>query len=222
MAKKIGILPASGTATRMRGLPKFLLPYENGVETLLERHISQMLEVVEEIIIPTREQNIELITRLELTENVKVIALNTQTMSETVSLVLGNLDFELCILGMPDTYFLGDFPYQKINTSEGSIRLACWKTASSQIGHVGSVEMGGQNVLQVVDKDPAFDFGWHWGAMGFKKEALAFLDASSPHVGYMINPAIKSGLDVSATSIDGEYIDCGTFSEYARLISLLH
>jgi CTP:molybdopterin cytidylyltransferase MocA len=38
-----GILPASGAATRMRGLAKFLIPCDDEYLSLLERHIENLM-----------------------------------------------------------------------------------------------------------------------------------------------------------------------------------
>lgn len=213
MNSNIGLIPAAGTASRMRGLPKFLLPYENSVKTLLERHVEMLLPFVEKILIPTRPENLELIARLKFPSFVESVELTTLTMSETVNLMLQNQEFDLCFVGMPDTYFLGQDPYKELFNLNGDVRLACWPTAPSQVGNVGSVDIVEGRVRQVQDKNPELDFGRHWGAIAFTKEALSYLDSDTAHVGFIVNPSIEAGLSVQAQDIDGEYIDCGTFSE---------
>lgn len=221
MTANIGLIPASGTASRMRGLPKFLLPYENSVKTLLERHVEMLEPFVDKILIPTRPENLELIDRLKFPSFVELVELTTSTMSETVNLSLKNQDFDLCLLGMPDTYYLGQDPYKELVNLKGDVRLACWPTAASQVGNVGSVDLAEGRVRQVQDKNPELDFGRHWGAIAFNQKALSYLDSGTAHVGFIVNPSIEAGLRVEARDIDGEYIDCGTFSEYRRLLSLL-
>jgi|694.fasta_scaffold44931_8 hypothetical protein len=221
MTSNIGLIPASGTASRMRGLPKFLLPYENSVKTLLERHVEMLKPFVERILIPTRPENLELIDRLRFPSFVELVELTTSTMSETVNLTLKNQEFDLCFVGMPDTYYLGQDPYKELFNLEGDVRLACWPTAPSQVGNVGSVDLVQGRVRQVQDKNPELDFGRHWGAIAFNKKALNYLDSDTAHVGFIVNPSIEAGLSVKAQDIDGEYVDCGTFSEYRRLLSLL-
>ena len=49
----IGLLPASGSAKRLGGLPKFSLPV-NETSSLLEYHVNLMEEVCDEIRISTR------------------------------------------------------------------------------------------------------------------------------------------------------------------------
>ena len=51
-----GLIPASGAAARMRGIPKFLLPCDEDYLTLLERHVSKMLEHCQMVWIPTRPE----------------------------------------------------------------------------------------------------------------------------------------------------------------------
>ena len=163
MNSNIGLIPASGTASRMRGLPKFLLPYENSVKTLLERHVEMLLPFVEKILIPTRPENLELIERLKFPSFVELVELTTLTMSETVNLTLQNREFDLCFVGMPDTYFVGQDPYKELFNLNGDVRLACWPTAPSQVGNVGSVDLVEGRVRQVQDKNSELDFGRHLG-----------------------------------------------------------
>jgi hypothetical protein len=219
----VGLIPAAGTASRMRGLPKFMLPVSESVGTLIEHHVKLLSSFVNIIVIPTRPENVSLLTRLNLPENVHVTVLETATMSETVSRALGPIDFDHCILGMPDTYYLdSDNPYQTLATSmtETDVSLAIWRSTEEQRGQVGSIELERDHkVIRCADKDSNNHFGWHWGALAFNRSALNQLDPNTPHVGYMINPSLEHGLQVSATEISGNYFDCGTFSEYVRCLN---
>ena len=49
------MLPASGSASRLLGVPKFLLPVEDS-KSLLQRHVEMMNEVCDEVRIATRER----------------------------------------------------------------------------------------------------------------------------------------------------------------------
>jgi len=86
---------------------------------------------------------------------------------------------------------------------------------------VGSVELVDGKVTQVQDKNKATDFGRHWGAIAFSKATLRCLDSKTPHIGFIVNPAIEAGFTVTAEDVAGEYVDCGTFGEYRRLLTLL-
>lgn len=222
---RIGLLPASGTASRMRGLPKFLLPVSENVETLLEAHIRMMLEVVDRVLLPIRTENIEIVRRLSLRDSVELIPLATSTMSETVSKVLSKVKYDTCTLGMPDTYFTNERvevnPYLGLsNMNDEVARLGVWPTNPSQRGQVGSVKLDANNfVLRCEDKSEEFNFGYHWGVLSFKSEALQYLDPTTPHVGYLINPVLAAGHKIIAKKIEGHYFDCGTFREYQRCLS---
>ena len=80
-----GILPAAGSALRMRGIPKFLLPCSPQYRTLLERHLDNLLEYCEIVWIPTRPELVNLLQSLGLSsDRVVIVSLSTQTMTETV------------------------------------------------------------------------------------------------------------------------------------------
>jgi len=55
LGKVVGILPASGSASRMMGLPKFLLPV-NENKNILEWHIDLMSECCDVIRISTQKK----------------------------------------------------------------------------------------------------------------------------------------------------------------------
>lgn len=223
MGMRMGLIPAAGTASRMRGLPKFLLPVSDNVQTLVEHHVELMANFVERIVIPTRPENYELLERLELPDYVEIKAITTSTMSETVVEVLDQEDFETCILGMPDTYYASRNPYEILSREpQLDINLALWATKPSQRGQVGSVELDLNNrVVRCEDKSLEWNFGQHWGALRFNSSALNLLDPRTPHVGFIINPALEAGLLVGGQLMEGEYFDCGTFAEYKRCVGFI-
>ena len=51
----IGVLPASGKASRIGGIPKFCLPISDE-RSLLQWHVEQMLEVCDEVRVSTRAE----------------------------------------------------------------------------------------------------------------------------------------------------------------------
>lgn len=204
----------------MRGLPKFLLPVSDNVQTLIEHHVELLADFVDKIIIPTRPENVELLERLGLPTFVQIRVLTTATMSETVEAALKGVAFENCILGMPDTYYSSKNPYEALaDGPELDVKLALWKTKPSQRGQVGSIELDESlKVLRCEDKSPEWDFGQHWGALRFNRAALDLLDPATPHIGFIINPSIEAGLAVAGDMMLGEYFDCGTFAEYKRCV----
>jgi CTP:molybdopterin cytidylyltransferase MocA len=113
-----GILPAAGQSSRMRGLPKFLLPCDDNYVTLLEYHIGMMYESCDVIWIPTRSEFVQLIESLNFPrDKVVILPLTTRSMTETVMNVLnisGSMSF---LLEMPDTFYQGVKPVDILNHS---------------------------------------------------------------------------------------------------------
>ena len=109
--------------------------------TLIERHISHLLEKVGQIWIPTRPQNAALLELLEVPgEKVVLLSVNSKTMSETVLRVLDVSSASHFSMFMPDTYCLGEQPYEfMIETSD--LSLALWRIRQEQMGKLGQVNL---------------------------------------------------------------------------------
>ena len=217
-----GILPAAGQAMRLRRLPKFLLPCDEDANTLIEKHIDQMSDICETIWLPVRPDLISLVHDLKLGPKIIPVALSTNTMSETV-LRIGHISgADKFLLGMPDTIFVGESPYGAISQllTESSLALALWETAPSQRGKVGAVKVDNQKIISSIDKDLHVEHPYHWGAMAFDRQFLSLLEPEMPHTGYVIKKYIEKDLDIAWHLTDGEYFDCGTFSEYRRFLRI--
>jgi choline kinase len=215
---KSAILPAAGSATRMRGLPKFMLPCSQDYETLLERHINYLLPLVDTIWIPTRPEYAHLIVRLGFGSKIIVHALETETMSETVIKVANVAKADRFILCMPDTYFHGELPYDKLSSSQSSVELSMFEIRDDQKGKLGQILLDDNGtVVDAVDKNLECDYKYAWGALSFTDDFVKLLDEKEPHVGYAIPRAIDT-LDISGSIIDSEYFDCGTPKEYLRML----
>jgi hypothetical protein len=218
-----GLIPASGAASRMRGIPKFLLPCDEEYLTLLERHVINMLKYCKMVWIPTRPELTILIESLGITsERVVVIPMVTKTMTETilkVAAISSAADFMLC---MPDTYFEGELPYESLAGLKGDLKLACWEIRPEQKGKLGQILFqAGNEKLEVIDsrdKDPSCTFDHSWGAMSFKRGLLELGDLEMPHTGYLIKPALENGLFVEGYVVKGSYFDCGTPKEYIQML----
>ena len=227
MSKELSaILPASGLATRMRGLPKFLLPCDEEYVSLLERHVEELLKVCDTIWIPVRPDLSHLVESLGLaSERVVIVSMNTSSMTETVRRVVELSSSPKFLIVMPDTYFFGELPYSALAKSTSDLHLACWRIREEQFGKLGQVDLvdskhGGVDKLVVSsrDKDPNCRFIHSWGAMSFKRNVFKLALDSMPHTGYLIEPALQNGLNVSADVMDGLYFDCGTPSEYLSML----
>jgi hypothetical protein len=220
----LGILPAAGLATRMGGLPKFLLPTMGDYSSLLDRHVEEMLQVVAHVVIPTRPEHATLLGRYGDRAGVTLMCMTTRTMSETVIRVHASASADGYVLGMPDTYFHGDSPYGVLADSIGrgnDLALALWNIRPAQRGKLGQVQLDSANrVTGSRDKDPECDFPWSWGALAYRSKVLDLLDPQSPHIGYAIQPAIDASLRVLGYPMGGKYFDCGTPSEYREVLEL--
>ncbi len=216
------ILPAAGNAERMRRLPKFLLPSDNFATTLIEKHVEMLTPLVDVIWLPTRPDLINLIHDLNFGEKVIAIPMATKTMSETVLRTCDLSSADKFILGMPDTAFTYENPYQLLDAtlnSEQILQLGIWKTRPEQRGKVGAIKINNDIVVDSIDKDSQNNFGQHWGIMKFNRNFLLLLSSDMPHPGYAINPCIKNGLIITSKQVPGEYFDCGTFEEYKSLLN---
>ena len=64
----IGVLPASGRASRIGGIPKFCLPISDE-RSLLQWHVEQMLEVCDEVRVSTRPEWVPIIQNMDMNAN---------------------------------------------------------------------------------------------------------------------------------------------------------
>jgi len=222
------ILPAAGLASRMRGLPKFLLPCDSKYTTLIENHVFGLQNHVDQITIALRHDFVHLLDSLDFENSkVRILAVNeSSTMTETVQFAASQSAAEQFVVVMPDTYFYGDQPYEQLSEALGTLamRLAVWKIREDQKGKLGQIEL--DPVSRVVtasqDKNPSCDFNWSWGAMTFNRAVLDVSQASMPHTGYLINELLQCGETVGAFEVVGDYYDCGTPKEYFDLIDRVH
>ena len=218
-----GLIPASGATSRMRGIPKFLLPCDEEYLTLLERHIFNMLQHCKMIWIPTRPDLTILIESLGITsERVVVIPMATKSMTETILKIAAISSANEFMLCMPDTYFEGELPYENLGSLECDLKLACWAIRPEQKGKLGQILFeAGNNPSKVIDsrdKDPDCMFEHSWGAMSFKRDVLKLGNPEMPHTGYLIKPAIEKRLIVDGFVVNGSYFDCGTPKEYLQML----
>ncbi len=215
----LGILPAAGMATRMRGLPKFLLPLGDDQGSLLEYHVRLLSPHVERLIVPTRQEWSGLLKNFGLGSKVEIVEKKTETLSQTVIEVLSELDYDSCILGLPDTVFMEGNPYQGLASFDppGPLVLACFETKPEQRGLLGSVNFGKDGVVSHhADKSLPMEWGTHWGAMRFTPQVLELLPSGSATVGVLIDECLGRGIPVRGFVHDSEYYDCGTVAEYAQ------
>jgi hypothetical protein len=213
------IVPAAGLASRMRGIPKFLLPCDDVYTTLLEEHLGNLLEVCETVWIPTRPELVMLLDSLSISrDRIVILPITTRNMTETVLHVANLSRADFFQLVMPDTFFLGEKPYQMMSKNPKLVDLACWKIRKEQRGKLGQVKIHDNRVIDMRDKDPKCEFEHSWGALTFYRDLLTYCKDSDSHIGYAVKTALENNEEVNARVIEGKYFDCGTPSEYLDLL----
>ena len=215
----IGIIPLGGNATRMNFLPKFLLPCKIGF-TLLDNIIDIFYKnnITNIIAGVSVTNNLLLEKNIKIQKNVTV----TKTMSETVFNLINSLSLDeyKIILIMPDTYI-------KINTELNimidmlniyQIVVIVWKIKEYQIGKVGQCKIENGEIVDVIDKDPTCDYPYFWGIIGWDNSINKYIDPEWETIGNLIHKSLELNIKIGTIICDGDYYDCGTYSEYFQMI----
>lgn len=224
MAEWMGIIPAAGKATRIYGLPKFLLPTPDGY---LLRRIEVAMEqagIKMRVVIASKETH-PLIDAYAMQTSLRAVVSN-QNMTQAVLKVHSFCAGKYAVLGMPDTYIADPSVFARVAhvlSSGADVALGVFHTREEQRQRLGMVDWDARTgrVLDVVDKPYETDLTEAWGVMAWKPRFWDVLEMDMPHVGYGVIPALRAGLDVRAVRIPGGYWDCGTFDEYADLCRYL-
>jgi hypothetical protein len=211
----IGILPASGKAARVGGIPKFCLPISDE-RSLLQWHVEQMLEVCDEVRVSTRAEWVPIIQNMDM--NIKLIVREPSTMSDAVKFMVGEYN-DTVLVGMPDTYILGAQKniYKEMIKSPGDLVLGTWDCNEELKGRVGQVLISGDKVLSSKDKTINCDYPHMWGTMLFRKNLIRYIDTELEHPGKQIQEWIDMSLDVRAVKPGGKYMDIGTLKGLKQL-----
>ena len=105
MDKMLHIIPAAGKASRIGGIPKFLLPIAS--DNFLIKFHSNLVNNVDTHVhkaIVVSSEYFETVKRLEL--NAEIFEANTSTMNETVAFAIDRFpEINNYLLTMPDTFF---------------------------------------------------------------------------------------------------------------------
>jgi choline kinase len=215
------IIPAAGLASRMNGLPKFLLPIDESASSLILRHIRNSSVLADQVWVPTRPEYCDLLTRLLGDfENVNVYPALTRSMTETLQTTLTHSMANRFSIFMPDTYFWGEQPYEWLISGENECKVATWNIRKDQNGKLGQVlvkytENYGE-VIDIRDKDPDCEWSSVWGAFTVNREELI---QANPNLnpGEILNSLIIKKQFPFARRFDGAFYDCGTALEYFSL-----
>jgi hypothetical protein len=202
--RKIGLLAASGSASRLNGIPKFLLPIPDG--TLLSRHIDQMLEVCDEVRISTRKIWIPLLNNINLSSKVKIYQIEPSTFSNALHEMSSN---GRLLIGMPDTYISSKNHYASMMKSDGDVVLGGFNCPEYLLGKVGQflTDQHG-NVFDLKDKQQDCIYPNMWGAILFNTVQI---DGTLDNPSHQVINCITEGKSVKAVNCEGSYVDAGTF-----------
>ena len=211
----IGILPASGKASRIGGIPKFCLPVSEE-ESILQWHVNQMLEVCDEVRVSTRAEWVPIIQNMNM--NIKLVVREPSTMSDAVKFMVGDYN-DTVLVGMPDTYILGceNNIYKEMMDSTGDLVLGTWSCDPDLKGRVGQVLISDGRVILSRDKVSDCDYPDMWGTMLFRKNLIRYIDPSLEHPGKQIQDWIDMSLNIRSVSPGGRYMDIGTLEGLKQL-----
>lgn len=217
----VGILPASGSASRLNGIPKFILPIADG-RSLLQWHVDLISQACARTKVSTRQRWIDLVNDLSL--NASIFEAEPSTMADVV-LRMTEDETDDIVIGMPDIYIhnsTNNF-YADMLESDGDIVLATWnyvpQDMKGKIGQVLADDKG--NVISVVDKDPDCDYPEMWGALVFRNQTIKRIDPTGGSVLNKVNDWIHEGVRVKRVRMTGEYVDAGTVDGLVKLYTLI-
>ena len=150
-------LPAAGLASRMQGIPKFLLPLYKE-KTLLGFHLDNLLELKNnEVVIGTSPQFYNNLTNIYSEQN--ILEIESKSMVETV--VKLDLDQNrTSLVVMPDTYF-SDYEIvnqmrKKLSSTDLDVVLGLWKIKNDQKGKLGQCRIEGELIKKIIGIDIFF------------------------------------------------------------------
>lgn len=218
--RTLGILPASGIASRMGGLPKFLLPIGPEARPLIELHLEALAGLVDEVVVAVHPKFSGFLYERVDRFGALLTVLETRTMNETVLKVVQRMPCERYVIGLPDVY-LADYSGYAVALGlldTFACSLAVWQSQPSQIGRLGNLSFAADGtVLDIQDKIAGCPYDHHWGIAGFHQECLrAYTDRGQAHIGFAAEKALRAGVKVGASVIPGRYYDCGTPQEYVH------
>jgi hypothetical protein len=212
----IGLLPASGKASRIGGLPKFCLPISEE-DCLLSWHVKCMKIVCEEVWVCTSAKWASLVQNLNL--DIKLMIKEPSTMNDAI---LYMNDSEDCIVGMPDTYMANcenPYKYFPYYLKDSDICLGLWNCPIHLRGKVGQIEAVGNIVKNSIDKFPNCEYKHMWGNMLIRGSMLKNIDKYRNHPGEQLQQWIDSKKNITCVYNSGKYIDAGTFSGFSEIFA---
>ena len=84
-----------------------------------------------------------------------------------------------------------------LTSKNSDLSLTAWRVNNYQKGKLGQLNISSGRLLEVVDKNLNCKFKYAWGAIGWNKSLNSLISNKDPHIGYIINPAIKINHKIS-------------------------
>ena len=212
----VGVLPASGKASRIGGIPKFCLPISDQ-RCLLQWHVEQMLEICDEVRVSTRPEWVPIIQNMDM--NIKLIVKEPSTMSDAIKFMIGEHN-DTVFVGMPDTYILNspvNIYKEMMKEDTADLVLGVWECNPELKGRVGQVLVSENRVIGSEDKVEDCNYPDMWGTMLFRKNMIRYLDPKLDHPGKQLKQWIAERSDIKAVRPGGRYMDIGTLKGLKQL-----
>jgi len=219
----IGLIPASGKASRLGGLPKFALPCDKDNTPLLTKQVKQMSFYVDKIVVSTTSAWHELVKSFNLPKT-EIMIIEPSTMNDALLKMAKEFPSNEYLIGMADTYFEGENPYIKLSEyiKGHLISIACWPIDNDLKGRVGQVELIQNTILDMKDKVTDCDYPHMWGALALDKNVLFQLSKFNAHPGIDLEFLLVDNTNEAyAFEVDGHYFDVGTLAGYRNLLNRL-
>lgn len=214
----IGIIPCAGHATRLYGLPKYLLPLQDSY--LLAIVVRRMQAAgVKRVYIGANGENAEFVRRYA-PEGCSVYVVNSKTMSETILAAQRYVGDEDVLFAMPDTWWEGNLLSGISGTLQRGadpVVVGICAARPEQKYKVGmcAIDAAGY-ITGLVDKPAATAYTYLWAGIGWKAAFWDYIHADDLTIGYALQRALAAGVRLAASVTDGHYYDCGTIDEFAQ------
>lgn len=215
----VGILPVAGKATRIQGLPKYLLPVPGGY--LLERMLSRMGVPC---YIGANPDNAALLNSYKRPED-HVYQVASLTMMETILTARPLVGDEPVLMGMPDTYWTDDSVFHRLSDhiNNGVIcTLAVWLVGADMASRLGvcipKFKYDVSPLGRIENKQPQHEQQFVWGAMAWTSAFWQYIQPEDIHPGIAIHRALAQGIDIPLYFASGHYYDNGIPDDYFRCI----
>lgn len=213
----VGIIPAAGKATRIHGLPKYLLPVPGGY--LLERMTTRMGVRCH---IGANAENFDLLNTYKRPED-HVYSVESRGMPETILTAREFVGDENVLVGMPDTYWTDEHVFstfkRRIKSNAVICVVAVFFVSADRASHLGVCIRGINNFLDSIkDKQPQYNAQWVWGALAWTSAFWQYIHPDDAHLGVALQRAVDRGVKIPLYLSDGTYYDNGTPEDYFRCI----